>query len=898
VTILIKFASWLYPQLLRLYPRRFREEFAEEVTAVFCQHLHDAAGGGWRDLLTVLGRELRDWPINCLHEHVWERSRQLLQPQRPLLGGWGAVAAALPFLLFFLPFSRSLMLVFLFAGVLVAWWQRWPGWVVSWLGFLILYAQNWLPYSLLGDAPALNTVPRLLGGMSEVVIQTGWLVVMYLMVRRWPRHGVLVFLPFLMLPWAFTMEFASGAMTAVVYSSASLILALTAIAISVQRTTTGDVWSLYGGALLMGAVLTGGPVFFSPGVGHDWGMIGPNLLEALAPFVGILLLQSLNAWSRENGRSALRSARLMTWGALLAWMALLALRRMVMPADLEGFQLSVLPVLTPLWLLGLLLILVGSWRLRSRFAPHGKRNLAVLTVMVVLLPFLYRPPFLSSTVNSLVYGRPTLSALQNLIPALRTADFVIAIVGSGGLLLLPLVIGRLREHTVAFPAWPTAGGLRAWWQRRRERRESESPPGAGRSWRRRLALLLGFTIPLAGGIFFAVVILPLQLEAEPYTEEVALGDLDGDGDLDAVLANTMRLLPNADSKILYNDGNGRFTNSGHTVGGGGTGVAILDGDADGDLDVLIGGMVGASLYLNNDGNFTSRDISNLTSREVPILHPTESGASQWYFRAGDLNGDGLDDIFMASCCGMGLSTGPGEMEWIAPANRVLLGSERGLADSGQELGTRGSQAIALGDLDGDGDLDAFVGNTRSSGENVHNDEPNVVWLNDGEGNFGDSSQLLGRGDGDLDALVGNDGEDELWLNGGGDGDLDALVGNDGEDELWLNGGRGRFYSSDQSWSSRHTRDLFLTDLDGDGDLDALTGHQINSSFVWWRRGIVWWNDGNGTFSEGDQGIRYRPNAALAVGDVNGDGMPDIVSGALDEATVWLNDGSGRFQTAP
>jgi hypothetical protein len=880
VIYLIRVALWLYPQLLRLYPRRFREEFAEEMADVFRQNVGAAAAAGSRDALAVLGRELRDWPMNCLREHFWERNRQPLLPQSSHLSGWSAVAAALPFLLYFLSFTPALSLVFLFSGLLVAWWQRWPGWVVSWLGFLIIFAQNWLPYSLLGDELAWNTIPRLLNMLSEVAIQTGWLVALYWVVRRWPRYGTLVFLPFLILPWAFSMEFASAAMTAVVFGAVFLILALTAIAISIQRTVSGDIWLLYAGALLPGALIALGAVLFSPGMEDAWRRIGSNSMQALAPFVGILLLQSLNAWSAENGRAAQRHTRWMTWGALLSFIALLALQRLIGPSTLEAFHLSMTPILTVVWLSGVLLVLVAGWRLRPHFASLGKRHLAVVTVMLVLLPLLYRPSFLSSSANSLAYDHPTLTTLRNLVPALQAADTVILVAGFVGLLLLPQVIGRLRQQTAAFPAPPAPAGLKAWWQRRRERREAEGRPGAGRSWGKRLALLLVLVILLAGGIFFAAGFLPLQLEAEPYTQQVALGDIDGDGDLDAVLANTMRLLPNADNKILYNDGSGHFSDSHQTVSMGGTSVVLLDSDGDGDLDVLIGGMVGSSEFSNdNSGGFIPHNIATPQS--------PESGASEFYFQAGDLNNDGFADAFMAGCCGMGISRGPEEMQWVAPVNRVLVGSDSGLVDSRQQLGTRGSQAVDLGDIDGDGDLDAFVGNSQSNDESVNNDEPNEVWLNDGDGNFSDSGQLLGRQRTYAVALGDVDG----------DGDLDALVGNEGEDELWLNDGHGRFGRSDQSWSERHTLAVFLSDLDGDGDLDALTGHQISSRFAWWRRGILWWNDGSGRFVQGDQRIRYPPNAALAVGDVNGDGMPDITSGALDEMTVWLNDGAARFRMA-
>ena len=71
-----------------------------------------------------------------------------------------------------------------------------------------------------------------------------------------------------------------------------------------------------------------------------------------------------------------------------------------------------------------------------------------------------------------------------------------------------------------------------------------------------------------------------------------------------------------------------------------------------------------------------------------------------------------------------------------------------ISDSGQALGNSYSFGVALGDLDGDGDLDAWVANSN---------QPNRVWINDGLGNFTDSGQALGNSDstdvaiGDLDA---------------------------------------------------------------------------------------------------------------------------------------------------
>ena len=107
-----------------------------------------------------------------------------------------------------------------------------------------------------------------------------------------------------------------------------------------------------------------------------------------------------------------------------------------------------------------------------------------------------------------------------------------------------------------------------------------------------------------------------------------------------------------------------------------------------------------------------------------------------------------------------------------------------------------SQSVALGDLDGDGDLDAMVANSA--------DEPNTVWINDGNGTFENSGQALGNSKSYSVALGDLDN----------DGDLDAMITNNKQpNTVWTNDGNGTFASNGQALGNSQSYSVALGDLD-------------------------------------------------------------------------------------
>jgi Ca2+-binding RTX toxin-like protein len=223
-----------------------------------------------------------------------------------------------------------------------------------------------------------------------------------------------------------------------------------------------------------------------------------------------------------------------------------------------------------------------------------------------------------------------------------------------------------------------------------------------------------------------------------------------------------------------------------------------------------------------------------------------------------------------------LNDGAAARLFINPGDGQFTGSGQTLIDFSNHEQARGAD---VGDIDGDGDLDAFIAYGYYG--------PSTVFLNDGNGNL----TRFGAGVGGADVQNVSLGDVD------GDGDLDALLAacgsatNGQASYIYLNDGSGNFsYSS--SFGLAQSFDSELVDLDGDGDLDAVLANLpgLNNAQV----SQAWLNDGNGNFTAA---FAFTGHAwDVAVGDVDGDGIADAVFGLAEgeAAQLWLGNGDGTF----
>ncbi len=337
-----------------------------------------------------------------------------------------------------------------------------------------------------------------------------------------------------------------------------------------------------------------------------------------------------------------------------------------------------------------------------------------------------------------------------------------------------------------------------------------------------------------------------QLDAagpNEYPSDAVLGDLDGDGDLDGIVALQFAPVTQSVAQIFLNDGAGGLTNSHGLMiphkssDCGARGLALGDLDGDGDLDIVLGfhdTAYSSCTLLWNDGHAGFTIDTNSIAAEGGFLS------------VGDLDGDGDLDLFLKDADEY---SGTGVAPWFNDGSGHFARGVRieGIQD---QSGSR------LTDIDGDGDLDAIV----SDLDNVGLVYAHVtVLINNGHGAF-TVGQVLDMG---FSSYAVEPGDVD------GDGDPD-LVARDWLTQCWLNDGAGHFIESSTfpSFESDHTA-MGVGDFDADRDLDVLLPTQSTNAPSLMR------NDGYGTFATGVIVCKSTGMYCAAVGDLDGNGSLDV-----------------------
>jgi enediyne biosynthesis protein E4 len=405
---------------------------------------------------------------------------------------------------------------------------------------------------------------------------------------------------------------------------------------------------------------------------------------------------------------------------------------------------------------------------------------------------------------------------------------------------------------------------------------------------------------------------------ETVASGVALFDYDNDGDLDIYFLNGAPLRGTKASgtprdSLWRNDGNWKFTDvtaaSGLGDNGYGIGVATADYDNDGDQDVYISNFGPSKLYRNNgDGTFT-----DVTKQAGVADGDTKIGAGVAFF---DMDNDGDLDLFAAHYVNFtyenhrtvrfnGHPAYVGPLDYPPTAFTLFRNNGDGtFADVSVDSGVANYKGAGMGvvcfDVEGDGDVDIFVGNDKTG---------NALFLNDGKGHFKENAGLAGVAYDGAGRALGTMGVECGDVDNDGLLDLFVTTYQQEPATLFRNLGNGLF-----SDVTRVTRagdgglryvkwGVGIVDFDNDGQRDLFVAcghlhdnvHLFDNTTLYECPSIVLRNTGNGKFvnvsdKAGDGPFLKRSARGAAFGDLDNDGDIDVVIlNSRREPTLLRND---------
>jgi FG-GAP-like repeat len=422
------------------------------------------------------------------------------------------------------------------------------------------------------------------------------------------------------------------------------------------------------------------------------------------------------------------------------------------------------------------------------------------------------------------------------------------------------------------------------------------------------------------------------------------GDLDLDGHTDLVVGCS-----DPAALLLHSDGKGGFVQGALTPGHAASEVGLSDLDGDGLLDVVMAGDASAAItvwHAEGDGSYTALELELVEVNEVLVLADADLDGDTdiivghrsdpdlvWYRNDGEraysrrasgwgggLFGDGTMQLAAVD------SDGDGQPELYAGTDT--------LGTYAWDLGTDGPSFLSEttwadtvnwlvgADIDGDGLVDVVTANRggtvqvrRSLGaEGAMQPSAHVGWRLVNAMATGDLN-----GDGYDDLAVANENGEAGWFLGGASGSLEQAgeagfesftnalctldVDGDGRQELVSTDG----WDTLQMWSFDDAGALLLSttiriagassnmlaaaDMDSDGDDDLVVGWRPSGDDGF----AVAWNEG-GELLIGEPSSSTDYVHTFAVGDLTGDGLPDVVLSAYTDSVVevWRNVRPDKF----